>query len=96
MHFHVGQMVVCVDDSLETYRHLDPHGGAGKGWPVKGRIYTVRGLGIAMGIPGLHLEEIVREWECPFAASRFRPVKETSIEIFRKLVAPIDGERVDV
>jgi hypothetical protein len=83
MMFRVGQLVVCVApaDILE-----------------KGRIYTVSaiGAGYATGAAMLQTEETRAYGTTPYPwyADRFRPVKDTSIEIFRRLVAPIEGEKV--
>lgn len=91
--FHVGQMVVCVDDSPSRFRIF------GRDWVVqdlllKGNIYTIRGVdtfpfntGPSLG---LWLEEVVRETahapDGPFGAARFRPVRQTSIEQFTSIL----------
>ena len=88
--FRVNQKVVCVDDRF------------GKRWhqrgilqrPIKGRVYTVRDVGIynfAVGpMPSLRLEEIINpiiDWddgdtsEIAFHAGRFRPAVERKTDI---------------
>jgi hypothetical protein len=81
--FHIGQQVVCVD-------------ALGAPQLVKGDIYTVtlvlpvevsvwRGVICEMG--GLLLEEAEPSFgDVGFATPRFRPVKPTSIEVFRQLL----------
>lgn len=89
--FHIGQKVVCVDDSyppedmdffcvdgVERRLTGDLDGLS------RGRIYTIRSLGVSFvtGEPVLRLEEILREIgpsdpnEPGFHASRFRPLIE--------------------
>ena len=88
--FHVGQRVVCVNDAgLRIACDL-------KHMPVAGLIYTIREFKDVDG-PGFLLEEIVNDLfqysygmdEPYFCATRFHPVKNTSIEVFRKLLAPM-------
>lgn len=99
-HLRIGQMVVCVDGDFRGVHPLDKTLCQ---FPARGRIYTIRGFLVRPddGL-GLLLEEIVNPadyysdgyGEPAFFAYRFRPVKETNIEIFRKLVAPIDSDTV--
>lgn len=90
--FHVGQMVVCVDDS-EPLGVKDSRLSA----PLrKGAIYTIREIlgeypfitGVSVGV---RIEEIVRfhnscNRDHPFGAARFRPVRQTSIEQFTSIL----------
>ncbi len=91
MMFHVGQKVVCVDDRLCVVTG-DPTGLR------KGAVYTVRGL--TSDGEGLFVEELYREWVPGIEFSlwywRFRPVRETSIEVFQSLLnpSPEDIERL--
>lgn len=98
--FHVGQMVVCVKDAGHNYPDIRAKWGhiLDKMTPAEiGRIYTVRDVETRTHILTLRLEEIlgpvvdthVGPFEIPYASTSFRPVKETSIQIFRDLVAPI-------
>jgi hypothetical protein len=101
--FHVGQLVVCVDDILSNV--VSPHLGSPPGKLLeKGRIYTVRKVGPAIRFidyrtrkfvhdTPVWLEEVVRsqgKWhDEPFGGVRFRPVDERKIEIFTKMLAPV-------
>lgn len=88
--FHVGQRVVCVSKFAKQPFIIN--------LPVKGCVYTIRSV-VPSDDPhyscGLLLDEIhngmspfcLVEWN--FAGERFRPVKDTSIEVFRKLLAPM-------
>lgn len=85
MSFHVGQKVVCVDDTPT------PGFTWGTGWrPIKDEIYTIA----AIGLRGFHgpyqcvkLREQTGDWR--FKASRFRPLiqrsTETGMAILRKV-----------
>jgi hypothetical protein len=104
MMFHVGQMVVAAkSDESEAYRRYTLERRFK--WPAGcerlqvGRVYTIRGFETTGGGLGIYLEEIVNPigpagYEWSYNRHSFRPVKETSIEIFRRLVAPIEGEKV--
>jgi len=91
--FHVGQQVVCVASRWPTYYHI--HCDT---LPKHGSIYTVRATVTVCGELGLFLEEIINPpsaftnapaQEQAFHCDGFRPVKQTSIEIFRQiLVSP--------
>lgn len=91
--FHVGQQVVCIRASS----HPIPPEAVDA---AVGCVYTVRRIAVrrhyitGLVSEGLHLEEIVNppspggeEWF--INAGRFRPVKPTSIEVFRQLLSPI-------
>ena len=92
MSFEVGQLVACVDDS--GFEPCDAP------FPSRGAIYTIRGTDMSWqeGTPVVYLEEIIRPpdpanaetnfpgGEIGFYARRFRPVRPTSIEIFRRAV----------
>lgn len=90
MSFHVGQLVVCVDD--QPRGRLYPMDGL-----RSGVIYTVRDVLYDLMIDAnlVWLDEIVRgvepDWdsarEAPYWADRFRPVDETRIAVFRKIAA---------
>lgn len=91
--FRVGQRVYCVDaiPSFDWHR-IDVN------WPVVGCVYTIRGIMISIrGNACLLLEEVINERrvclegfvEPAFSGRRFRPVKDTSIEVFRALLTPI-------
>lgn len=84
MAFHVGQLVVCVDDS--------PCRLIGKKDLVRGKVYTIEGFdpetgtGVYLvGLPG----EIVPPWKHPLGwrHTRFRPLDPKRIEVFTDLLA---------
>ncbi len=83
--FHIGQVVVCVD--------ARPHPTAGDigEYPVEGGVYTIRSFSVGENELGLRLEEIINPMfdfedeglgEVAFLSYRFRPAKETSLEVF--------------
>jgi hypothetical protein len=94
MAFRVGMKVVCV-------RSIGSYGGY---IPIlKGKVLTIREieddggpvfrfLEIKNRIEYLRRADGICEWdECAYAAECFRPVRTTSIEVFKKLLAPTDG-----
>ena len=87
--FHVGQLVVCVDDVPIPGYSPEMHG------LTKGIIYTVRGFGIGRCFNDkcVYLKEIIRPikdgHEAPFSMWRFRPVVETRLDVFREMLAPV-------
>lgn len=87
--FHVGQRVVFIGpDGSELYKSW------GVKFPVKGCVYTIREIG-PFNMTVLLLEEIHNPpypgttYEGGFGICFFRPVRDTSIEVFRKLLAPL-------
>lgn len=89
--FHVGQQVVCVDDSRWVY---DP---TRVPFPLRrGCIYTVAGIEVDDEGCFLFLEEVppCKTHDGSFRSSRFRPVRKTSIDIFTAMLAPTPKERV--
>jgi hypothetical protein len=91
--FHVGQLVVCVDDSMA--RGASPFPGAHMA--RRGTIYTVRAI-ISFPIRDVFLfeelnnEHLVPEYfgaEPGFATERFRPLSDSRLAIFRQMLAPI-------
>ncbi len=86
LEFAVGKRVVCVRGPV---RHM----GCNCVQPIIGAIYTIRDIEAEnCGEVILHLEEIHndrrkhRGFEHYFVAARFRPVRETSIDCFTKLL----------
>lgn len=83
--FHIGQEVVCIDDSSQARsfcypaaRHrLLPHG------LKKGAIYTVTAVGVTHPDDMLQLPCICVDGnnEHPYWASRFRPLTKTENEV---------------
>ena len=101
--FHVGQMVVCVDDTPLTLGGIQ----CTLDGLTRDRVYTVRETGLycphGTGQPCIRVAEIYRETrygivDCPYAARRFRPVTErqTDISIFTDMLtsAPKEIEHV--
>lgn len=99
--FHVGQMVVCVNDNPSNSYHNPP-----LAMPRAGQIYTIRSLSDENS---LTVEEIFNSprwvkaedgriiWDEPhFWNNRFRPVRATSIDVFTSMLAPTPKERVTV
>jgi hypothetical protein len=94
--FHVGQLVVCVDD--EGQEHLPgPYVKRGTGYTIRDRHHNGRHPVLGDGW-AVWLEEIVSptdefgsEWG--FMSSRFRPVNDSALDIFRKTEAPTPTER---
>jgi hypothetical protein len=95
--FEVGKQVVCIIDlSLMRGSLLYPSHFV---WPVYKGIYTLRVVRMQndWGFPdreslSLGLEGIVNIFngtDCLFHSSGFRPVKNTSIECFKKLLNPL-------
>lgn len=76
MSFHVGQRVVCVDDTWPPNTNINPPDHL----LVKGHIYTVASLGYGISGPGINLLEINRypsvfhQRVIPYNAYRFRPL----------------------
>lgn len=101
--FYVGQKVVCIakgDWKVSKAEHLA--GGQSIIVPENGKIYTVRNIYIdpLSGEPGIRLNEIINDkiskWEnftlyleIGWPPHEFRPVKETDISVFKKLLRPI-------
>lgn len=93
----VGQQVVCIHHIVRAPLNEMTI-------PMVGNVYTIRSFSESItGAIGVLFEEIRNPkfdfgWaivEPSFCPSRFRPVKETSIERFRKMLAPQDQmERV--
>ena len=83
--FYIGQVVVCVD----ARRH--PASEDYDVYPVEGGVYTIRSFSVGPDELGLRLAEIVNPicdfedegiGELAFLSYRFRPAKETSLEVF--------------
>jgi hypothetical protein len=95
MSYQVGQQVVCVDDRFsdhEVWRR------AVRSFPKLYGIYTIREIIEDDGLFGFCFYELSNPrapfyngfLEPAFNAGNFRPVRKTSIEIFRKLLTPAD------
>lgn len=104
MDWHIGQRVVCVRDDFKCI----PCQIAGGGVPHVGKTYTIRGFNlwspqndiVGTGC-GFYLDEVINPlchyadgvWrEMSFDQCAFRPVKETSIDIFEAMLKPISAK----
>lgn len=94
--WHVGQRVVCVDDSNWSDDHIKH--------PIKGRIYTIREIDTIGGIDGFWLEEIINPiktycdgvCEAGFKRERFKPLDEKRLDIFREMLTVKKREKEKV
>lgn len=85
--FEIGQQVICISDNWHYRLYQEK-------MPYKGGIYTIRGFNNRMEMLGLFFEEIINPIlpydegleEVSFHSVSFRPVKKTSIEVFRNLL----------
>lgn len=86
-----GDRVVCVDDDWEC---IDARYRRRCTFPVRGEVYTVRGVvSLSLGV-GLWLAEIDNQamqfsdgfHECAFYVGRFRPVRTTDISSLHALL----------
>lgn len=89
--FHPGQFVECVDDALSANLNLETTAPELDGL-TRGRIYTVGWAGRFTRndgdtIYGVRLVEITRGQDVPYFASRFRPVDESRLDVFRSMLA---------
>lgn len=86
MSFHVGQRVVCVDDSGYPERHSYD--------PAKGQVFTIKASLAYDGQAVVELYEVRPRpgWLPFYLARRFRPIierkRKTSIAVFKKMLAP--------
>jgi len=98
MSFYIGQRVVCVnvDFSREpTWRRTV------RTFPKLNGVYTIRSICEAGDLIGFCFHEIVNPCghfsrgyvEPAFDSRRFRPIRTTSIEIFEKLLRPVERPR---
>jgi len=100
--FYVGQFVLCVDDRNSEVLGIYPPAGVkwrhGLHGLRRGAVYTVRSLSSLWDEPALHIEEIVRPidritgTEPGFWSRRFMPLKDSSLEVFRKALEPAPNE----
>ena len=95
MSFRIGQRVVCVNVEFSqepTWRT------AVTVLPVLGFMYTIRSMRAVDDVIGLCFEEMVHPFrhfaegyvEPAFDSRRFRPLATTRIDIFEKLLAPVE------
>lgn len=92
--FYVGQQVVCIDAGQAPNVSLPCE-------LTEGALYRIRWLnmfdhyvdGIYLGVRLFDLDRgICQEWgykDVPFRASRFRPLVEDTLAVFRNMAAPV-------
>ena len=93
--FYIGQCVTPVREASAAARKQAARIGAS--FPIYGVVYTIRAIVFETrtGETVLLFEEILNpvlrgeSLERGFRAVHFRPVKPTSIEVFRQLLSPI-------
>src|SRR6266566_2740334 len=98
-HFVVGQQVYCIRDDWEIYEDEIS--------PKKGNIYTIRSMEMINDYEygeclGLRFKEIVNPvltytdgiGEAIFHALCFRPIKETSIDVFKAILKKIPTQEL--
>lgn len=86
--FRPGQLVECLDDALPTNLDLENTIPCLDGL-TRGRIYTVNWSGMftrntGETFYGVRIDEISREQDVPYYSSRFRPVDDSRLDVFRK------------
>jgi len=95
MSFAIGQQVVCVDGVFSP----DPYWRSTvRTFPKLHGIYTIREIRRGDRLVGFCFYEFANPrarfaagiFEPAFNAKNFRPVRKTSIEVFRRLLVPID------
>ena len=97
MSFHVGQQILCVNDQFSRCPYWRR---AVQTFPIINSIYTIReireGYGDQFGLIGFCFYEFINpqthfargEVEPAFISKHFRPVRKTSIELFKKMLVP--------
>ena len=97
--FHVGLLVVCVNDRVGDFDRPDlfRYGGDLDGLR-RGKVYTIIGRYTSPeGHPCVALSEIRRpSGEPGYAAARFRPVDETKLSVFQAMLVSPPKETVTI
>ncbi len=99
MSFQVGQQVVCIDDKFSPNPYWRK---TVRTFPKLRAIYTIRSICEDGDLIGFcfyeirHPRALFRDgyFEPAFNSRNFRPVRKTSIEVFKKLLAPVDPVEV--
>ena len=97
--FHVGQVVVCIDDNFNRSAIA-----RGYRFPVLRGVYTIRSMhtlrdGLRLRFhelrnPPLGWKNESGDFECGFHYDKFRPAVETDISILRSLLQPVASDEV--
>ncbi len=94
-HFHVNQQVVCINDQVPIEGGLTVKDAR----ITDGQIYTLRWVGmtshyvfgeyLGVRLEGIQMNEGMTygEPDCPYAATRFRPLVTDPIAVFRSILA---------
>lgn len=85
MAFRVGQKVVCIWDDWSC---LNGPEDVSLPKPRKGEVYTITDICDPLVAEGPCLKLAEMKSHCRFAARRFRPVHDTDISIFTKMLEP--------
>lgn len=94
--WYVGMQVVCITQGIPS-KMYEAARKAGCVYPMQGLVYTIREFG-RFTENLILLEEIINpiprgeKYEPGYNRKRFRPVKKTSIDIFRSLLTPTGQE----
>lgn len=103
MAFHVGQRVVCVDDSATHFRVKQRFMGLLRRWVphksvlTRGCVYTVSRVGVGYNLetgeecPAIQVAEISLDGDEALEAHRFRPLDESRLDVFRQLLVTPPG-----
>ena len=99
MTFSIGQQVVCVNDVFSPNPYWR---STVRAFPKLNGIYTIREIREAGDLRGFCFYEISNPpahfakgyLEPAFNSRNFRPVRETSIEIFERMLVPTDLMRI--
>ena len=92
--WHIGQLVVCITDIKMGNKWIDEIK------PVRGSVYTIRGIEIYANKTGLLFEEIINKpryylhldtrkviyQEAVYCSCYFRPLRKTSIDVFTAML----------
>jgi hypothetical protein len=98
MAFYVGQRVVCV---CVKFSREPVWRGNGRVFPQLGSVYTIRSIREERDLIGFCFAEIVNPpgnfgtrgfVEPAFDSRRFRPLRTTSIQVFRRLLVPASAK----
>jgi hypothetical protein len=98
MTFQIGQKVICIDGTPPSAENGSDYCPIR---PVKGEMYTIRGIHTEPHIEGygVYLEECLNpstiwsdghEAEWPFASTRFKPIQEWGIQILERAIRQAD------
>lgn len=94
-HFHAGMQVICINDQVPIEGGLTVKDAR----ITEGQIYTLRWVGmtshyvfgeyLGVRLEGIQMNEGMTygEPDCPYAATRFKPLVKDPIALFRSILA---------